>query len=204
MTTTAPGLVLHTPEGTRFTFDPGALCLEFLTTGGPGALARHEVLHAPGDLASWARSSRLALDPSLLQVGAGELAAARRLRDALWRVARATAHGRPLPAEDLSQMNQAASRPPLVPQITADGARAWGLPAEGSQALSTVARDAVELFSGPLAHRVRECAAQDCYLVFVDTSRPGRRRWCAMERCGNRNKVRALRARRDTEERTTP
>ncbi|WP_411292945.1 CGNR zinc finger domain-containing protein [Streptomyces sp. CBMA123] len=30
------------------------------------------------------------------------------------------------------------------------------------------------------------------------TSRPGRRRWCSMERCGNRHKVRALRARRET------
>ncbi|MEE1805114.1 CGNR zinc finger domain-containing protein, partial [Streptomyces sp. BE133] len=28
-----------------------------------------------------------------------------------------------------------------------------------------------------------------------DTSRPGRRRWCAMERCGNLHKVRAHRAR---------
>jgi predicted RNA-binding Zn ribbon-like protein len=66
--------------------------------------------------------------------------------------------------------------------------------------VSTIARDAVELFTGRFADRIRECGAHDCYLIFVDTSRPGRRRWCAMERCGNRHKVRALRARRDTEE----
>ncbi|MEE3918700.1 CGNR zinc finger domain-containing protein [Micromonospora sp. BRA006-A] len=30
----------------------------------------------------------------------------------------------------------------------------------------------------------------------MDTSRPGQRRWCAMERCGNRQKARALRSRR--------
>ncbi|NUP00309.1 MAG: CGNR zinc finger domain-containing protein, partial [Nonomuraea sp.] len=43
--------------------------------------------------------------------------------------------------------------------------------------------------------RIRECAGDNCPLVFVDTSRPGARRWCAMERCGNRHKLRALRAR---------
>uniref|UniRef100_UPI0028119726 CGNR zinc finger domain-containing protein n=1 Tax=Streptomyces sp. TaxID=1931 RepID=UPI0028119726 len=30
--------------------------------------------------------------------------------------------------------------------------------------------------------------------------RPGRRRWCSMERCGNRHKVRAYRSRTRTEE----
>ncbi|MDI5982688.1 CGNR zinc finger domain-containing protein, partial [Amycolatopsis magusensis] len=29
----------------------------------------------------------------------------------------------------------------------------------------------------------------------LDTSRPGNRRWCSMQRCGNRNKVKAYRER---------
>ena len=53
----------------------------------------------------------------------------------------------------------------------------------------------IELLSGPLAERFRECASDNCPLVFVDASRPGSRRWCSMERCGNRNKIRAHRAR---------
>ena len=67
-----------------------------------------------------------------------------------------------------------------------------------TQALSTLAREMIELLSGPLAGRIRECASDNCPLVFVDSSRPGARRWCAMERCGNRHKLRALRARRGT------
>jgi predicted RNA-binding Zn ribbon-like protein len=54
----------------------------------------------------------------------------------------------------------------------------------------------IELLSGPLSERIRECASDNCPLVFVDSSRPGTRRWCVMERCGNRNKLRALRTRR--------
>lgn len=65
--------------------------------------------------------------------------------------------------------------------------------------MATVARDAVELLTGPFVHRIRTCAAVDCHLVYVDTSRPGRRRWCSMEHCGNRHKVRALRARHSEE-----
>src|SRR5947208_764688 len=56
--------------------------------------------------------------------------------------------------------------------------------------------DDVDLFGGRYAHRIRVCAAEDCGLLFVDASRPGRRRWCSMERCGNLAKVRGHRARR--------
>lgn len=37
--------------------------------------------------------------------------------------------------------------------------------------------------------RVRRCAGRDCVLVFLDTSRNGRRRWCSMETCGARAKA---------------
>ncbi|WP_404332221.1 CGNR zinc finger domain-containing protein [Mesobacillus maritimus] len=37
--------------------------------------------------------------------------------------------------------------------------------------------------------RIRECEHQDCILYFVDTSKSGKRRWCSMERCGNRQKA---------------
>nr|WP_307718755.1 CGNR zinc finger domain-containing protein [Nocardia grenadensis] len=58
-----------------------------------------------------------------------------------------------------------------------------------------MARDAIDLFTGAHAGRIRTCSAADCQLLHVDTSRPGRRRRCSMEHCGNRNKVRAHRAR---------
>ncbi|MFD1501965.1 CGNR zinc finger domain-containing protein, partial [Streptosporangium lutulentum] len=74
----------------------------------------------------------------------------------------------------------------------------WARPVRAAQVLSTLAREMIDLLSGPLSERIRECASDNCPLVFVDTSRPGARRWCAMERCGNRHKLRALRARQAT------
>jgi predicted RNA-binding Zn ribbon-like protein len=43
--------------------------------------------------------------------------------------------------------------------------------------------------------RVKACRGDDCRWVFVDGSRNGSRRWCAMAGCGNRAKVAAFRRR---------
>ncbi|MDV9201857.1 CGNR zinc finger domain-containing protein [Streptomyces sp. Wh19] len=193
--TGAPGLVLRTPEGRPYRFDPGALCLELLPTGGYARYAAYEVLHTPEDLVRWAGESRLpdGLSPV---VSAEELALAHELRAALWNLTGDRAHGRALDRADLAVVNAVAAEPPLVPRIDPGSESLAVAPdATGTALLSTVARDAVELFTGPYADRIRECGSDSCKLLFVDTSRPGRRRWCAMERCGNLHKVRAHRAR---------
>ncbi|MFI8894900.1 CGNR zinc finger domain-containing protein [Streptomyces paradoxus] len=190
-----PGLTLVSGEGKPYRFDPGTLCLELTTTGGPGFFARWEVLHEPSDLVAWAGLSRLP-DGLDLTVSAAELERARTLRDAVLLLAADRAHGRPPHTPHLDVVNAAAAAPPLVARIEPDGTRSWAPGATGTHLLATVARDAIDLFTGPYADRIRECGAHNCRLLFVDTSRPGRRRWCAMEHCGNREKVRAHRARR--------
>ncbi|MFG2624367.1 CGNR zinc finger domain-containing protein [Streptomyces sp. NPDC048473] len=194
----APGLILSTPEGRPYRFDPGTLCLELLPTGGYARYAAYEVLHTAADLVRWAGESRLP-DGLSLSVSTEELRRAHELRAALWNLATARAYGRPLGQADLATVNATAAECPLVPRVdVASGTLAWVPDATGTALLSTVARDAVELFTGPYGSRIRECGSDSCKLLFVDTSRPGRRRWCAMERCGNLHKVRAHRARHTT------
>ena len=192
----APGLLLRPVRGRPFRFDPGALCLELLPTGGSERYPRFESLGEPADLRRWATESRLG--PGLeVAVGERDVAAAHTLRAALWSLAEARAQdaAAALDPEPLAVVNAAAAAPPLAARLLPDGTRAWSQGATGDQLLSTVARDAIDLFIGPYAERIRVCGAHDCLLLFVDTSRAGRRRWCAMERCGNRNKVRSHRAR---------
>ena len=43
--------------------------------------------------------------------------------------------------------------------------------------------------------KVRQCGDQYCSWLFVDTSRNGSRRWCSMQLCGNRARVRSFRRR---------
>ncbi|MEV7231184.1 ABATE domain-containing protein [Polymorphospora sp. NPDC051019] len=195
----ATGRVLHDPRGGSFWFDAGALCLDFAHTGGEGRYAVFETLHEPADLAEWLAQPPLA---AVLTVPAtaGELTAAKALRQAIWEAAHARAARRALPCGAVDVINHAAAAASLVPELAADGTTArWATPVGAAQALSTLAREMIGLLSGPLSERFRVCAGDNCPLVFVDSSRPGARRWCAMERCGNRHKLRALRARRATE-----
>jgi|SRR5690349_18747138 len=216
------GRVLRDARGVSFRFDAGAVCLDFAHTGGEGRYAVFETLHEPADLGEWLAQPPLA---AVLTVPATtqELAAAKVLRQAIWDASHAQAAHRPLPAAAVAAINRAAAAPPLTPELASSvappvaaglaGSSAaapplapgpagvsvaaeWAAPVRATQALSTMAREMIELLSGPFSGRIRECASGDCPLVFVDTSRPGARRWCSMERCGNRHKLRALRARR--------
>jgi predicted RNA-binding Zn ribbon-like protein len=194
------GYWLSTRSGRRFAFDAGALCLEFATTGGEGWRKAWETLHEPADLAAWAGRSRLGtagrIDPADVRLGPSDLTAAGLLREAIWAAGTDLALGRRPRGEDLTTINNAAAAPPMTPVIDLAGPnRSWATPITGPALLSTVARDAIEVLTGPMAPKIRQCASQNCALIFVDTSPPGRRRWCSMERCGNIDKQRALRTR---------
>jgi predicted RNA-binding Zn ribbon-like protein len=190
------GRMLRPPSGGAFRFDSGAVCLDFAHTGGEGEWAVYETLHTPNDLAAWLAQQPLAI-PRAVPVGDDDLARARRLRTTIWRAAHARAHDLRLPADVRAELNRAAASPPLAPQVSERGDRSrWAEPVTVDQVLSTLAREMIDVLTGRLALRMRECASEDCALLFVDTSRPGTRRWCSMERCGNRHKIRAHRARR--------
>lgn len=185
-------LTLRWPSGAVFRFDAGAICLELLTTGGARDHPAFERLHSPEDLAAWLAECRLRLLD--VRVTGGDVAAAHRLRAAIWAAALARIAGRALPRPSVRTINELAAPAPPVPLLLGDR-RGWAPGGTATQALSAIARDAVDLFGGPYAGRIRECAGDACALVFVDLSRPGQRRWCAMQRCGNRAKQRTRHAR---------
>src|SRR5207237_9143538 len=74
----------------------------------------------------------------------------------------------------------------------------WGRAAGGpiERFYGAVARWAAELITQGDPRRLRKCANPTCRLMFYDTSKSGRRRWCSMQLCGGRAKVRAFYQRR--------
>lgn len=60
-------------------------------------------------------------------------------------------------------------------------------------ALALIAADAAELLGTGLRDRLRICPGPGCRGRFLDDSPAGRRRWCSMAVCGNRNKAAAYR-----------
>jgi predicted RNA-binding Zn ribbon-like protein len=96
---------------------------------------------------------------------------------------------------DLELINTSAADAMRAEIDLTTGERRWSRPITGAQVLGTAAREAIDLVGGPSASRLRECGADNCQLLFFDTSRPGNRCWCSMRRCGNRHKVNAYRVR---------
>lgn len=178
----------------------GRLCIDFTQTGGetPAVRAHYETLRQPEDFAAWLDDCPLHVPG--VRVTAEEFAEALVLREAIWRSAQAIRQGSDPDGGDLAAINRAASAADLAPEIAGDGlTMIWQGPMTGSATLSTIARDAIDLFSGELRGRIRECENPTCALLFVDTSRPGLRRWCHMDRCGNRFKTAAYRRRKRSE-----
>ena len=132
---------------------------------------------------------------------------ARALREAVYRVAAASASGETPDAVDLESLNRRLA--PLLGETrlsasasaTASASPAGLVPAWGgasddlARVLWPVARSAFDLLSGAAAGRLRECAGSDCHWLFLDRSKNGSRRWCAMSNCGNLAKARRHRAR---------
>lgn len=186
----------------RFIFVSGRLCIDFTQTGGETEKCEYwERFHQPSDLADWFAMSPLQLQG--VQVDPKEFTIALSLRESIWRVAQATRQNETPLAEDVETINRAAARPDLPPQLMLDGFKqAWRSPATAMEVLSLIARDAIDLFSGALRSRIRECENPNCGLMFVDASRPGKRRWCLMKRCGNMvktSKYRSLKSKKHHE-----
>jgi predicted RNA-binding Zn ribbon-like protein len=194
---TPTGQWFASSDGTPWWFDSGSVALDFAYTG--GFSARWESLREPADLAAWLRGRFPELadaDPSA--VGDRDLTDAKGLRNSLAALARAASRSEPASAGDVDIVNLFAATPDIPPAALGGGTRQAGRTrAQPRQALSAMAREAVLLF-GAAPERIRECAAHDCGLIFYDESRSNNRRWCSMQRCGNRAKVRAHRGRTGT------
>lgn len=169
----------------RTLFISGRLSLDFAQSGGPGPYKKFERLHTPADLALWFSLSALGIET--VSVTQADLRQAHKLRWAIWRTANALRDGEAADEQDIQLINHAAAAPPLSPVFDPNNAKqTWQKPANAKAALSTIARDAIEVFSH---ETIQQCAGSYCPLLFVDSSRSGKRKWCAMERCGNLAKV---------------
>lgn len=168
----------------EFRFGLGHVTLEFVATLGDRKGRRIERLAEPADLTRWLAEAKLAEGT---RVTARVLEQARTLREATYRVLDCARAGRRPAKPDLEVLNEWARRPTLAPQLDRDLHRTLVAPAPPAAALAYVARDSIELLAGPDLARVRSCAG--CSLLFLDRSRPGMRRWCSMDRCGNRDKT---------------
>lgn len=188
--TSDTGLMMHTVDGAHWWFDSGSPALDFAHTGSlPGGT---EQLHSPADLGTWLAERFPRLDDA---VSEREVSDALLLRNSIARLAVSAHRGEPLAASDVDVVNLVAALPDIPPSLAGGSRQAGATHARASQALSTLARATIALLESS-RDQIRVCADESCGLLYLDTSRSGSRRWCSMQRCGNRAKVRAFRERR--------
>ncbi|WP_338931435.1 CGNR zinc finger domain-containing protein [Streptomyces netropsis] len=176
-------------------FDSGRPCLDLLATGG-GRLGEEPVerLTGPEQLRAWLLGAGVVPPGTPLGgVDAGWLGRFHAARELLQRVVHTEVDGRAADV-DLERVNAlAAIAPPAVLAVRAgDGTlvRTVAAAPDCDALVGRVARDAVELLTDPVARgQLRRCAGETCSLVYLDTSRGRRRRWCSSEVCGNRERV---------------
>ncbi|GDY61232.1 hypothetical protein AQJ43_08940 [Streptomyces avermitilis] len=169
----------------------GNPALDFAATLRARRSLRFEMFASPDRLDAWYRESGVVDAVSPSQEADVEQAVA--VREAIYELVTARRLGEAYADEALSVVNGAARKPPATPQLTAAGRRTDATPEE---ALSTVARHAVEVLSGPDVPLLKECGNPECTRVYIDRSRGMRRQWCGMESCGNKLKAAAYRARK--------
>jgi predicted RNA-binding Zn ribbon-like protein len=179
-----------------FSVDAGRLSLDFLATlsnrGSDAAVERWPVTASLGE---WLMAA--GLGPVAGVVRASDLATARRLREAITATVYAAMSGGSASTEGVGVVNRAAEPALRAPRLVfEDGRFVSHRPALNvTEALSLVARDAIDLVASSEVSLLRECEAHDCTGLYVDASRGRRRRWCSAARCGNRARVAAHRAR---------
>ncbi|MFH5822949.1 CGNR zinc finger domain-containing protein [Georgenia sp. AZ-5] len=169
-----------------------------------------EGLGSPADVAAWAREIAPRL-PGVDVAGLPHLAVEDRdverfleLRASVRAIAGDLVGGHVPAVSDTAVVNAAADRAPSSPAlaITPEGVltrRSRAAAPLLDQILAGLAGDAVDLFAGERAARLRACQAPGCPLFFLKDH--PRREWCSPS-CGNR--VRAARAYRKRTQRTTP
>jgi predicted RNA-binding Zn ribbon-like protein len=182
------------------------LCLDFANTADWHAAPRpSETLTDYTALVAWARRVDLVDEQEEQQLlhlaeaqpdAAGSaLADAVMLREAIYRLFSATGGRRAFEQADLDLLNRWVSDAAVhreIVRLDTGFASAWlSNGAELTWLLWPIAVSAGRLLLSEERERVKECEDdRGCGYLFLDTSHNRSRRWCTMESCGNRAKVR--------------
>jgi predicted RNA-binding Zn ribbon-like protein len=189
-------VVIPSPETIKLL--GGSLALDFANsadwTEDEQIIEAQDVLLDPDSLERWGARMGVAGRPG----GPRELELARGLRVALHAIFSALAREQEPDAFALARLRfahaQAVAAGTLVRQGDGGFALDWS-PEEPRRVRFAVAADAIALLADPArTARLHRCPGRDCGWVFLDTS--GRRRWCSMQTCGSREKMRRMYARR--------
>jgi len=196
------------PATKRFRFIAGNLALDFCNSvGGKRETIPRENLHSYADFLSWCEQAGLVGSAEVQRLkeqelrdpahGVSTFGRARGLREAVYRVFYALAGGQQPSGVDMDILNAELALGLGRLRIAAaqqPGAFSWcwaDVPLQLDCGLGPIAYSAAVLLASEAElARVRQCRADNCGWLFLDSSKNHSRCWCDMRDCGNRAKVR--------------
>ncbi|MFF4259983.1 CGNR zinc finger domain-containing protein [Streptomyces sp. NPDC001663] len=158
----------------------------------PGGLALLESLVNTLNIESGADALDTADGRALLGLTEEEVPEARELRESLRAVLLAHA-GHP-PHATVTPLGDLLAAAPLQVTIDAGDGSAALAPADVRPLHSRVAAAVAEALVAGTWLRLKACEAETCHWAYYDRSPAGRGRWCSMQVCGARAKMRRYRA----------
>src|SRR3954469_13669569 len=158
----------------------------------PGDLALVESLVNTLDLESGADSLDTAEGRAHFGLAEDEVERARELRESL----RATllAHAGHPPHRTVTPLGELLAGAPLVVTVDAEDGAAALAPADRRSLSSRVAAAVAGALVEGTWSRLKACEAVTCHWAYYDRSPAARGRWCSMQVCGARAKMRRYRA----------
>ncbi len=152
-----------------------------------------EGLKTPDDLQAWLVDRHLIEADE--QIGATDLDYAIETREALRRILLTNGGATP-DGQAVETVNRAATRGQLTLQFDVDGGSGLKPVARGVDgAIAAILAVAFAAMAEGSWTRLKVCPEETCRVAFFDHSKNRSRRWCSMEVCGNRTKVRSYRQR---------
>ncbi|MEU1317079.1 CGNR zinc finger domain-containing protein [Streptomyces tibetensis] len=158
----------------------------------PGGLTLVEALVNTLDIESGADALDTPEGRERLGITADETDRARTLRESL----RATllAHAGHPPHRAVTPLGALLAEAPLLVTVDAADGSAALAPADDRSLYARVAAAVAEALVAGTWTRLKACEAADCHWAYYDRSPAGRGRWCSMQVCGTRAKMRRYRA----------
>ena len=187
-----------------YQFVAGRLVLDFANTVGyrfnPEKYEDH--LSNAADVRRWAKQARIDGFVASKPLNRAAIVTIREVRESAFAVFHAFAAGAPIPVPALQLLDKRLREYQAERRLSLRGGSvqwSWHPGARNvptAMILYPILTDAADLLTSGAVNRVRHCADPDCGWLFTDRSNSGRRRWCRMADCGNRNKVKEFYRRR--------
>ena len=189
----------------------GSLALDFAnTSSGRGTPAHQEHLRDFETLLQWVEHARVATPQDCLVMreeasrrperAAAIFARALAVRELIWRIGGALAERREIAQALRDELVEAHAGSLAFAEIKSrDQTFIWAWdPRRDLEAaiLGPITLSALSLLMEMDLSRTKRCEGKECGWLFFDATKNKSRRWCSMERCGNRAKVRAARQRK--------